>query len=135
MYKLEPVVAEGGKLIIHAPHLKQVSSTWGRYLERVGYHVADYFLKQMDRFKDVPRGVLAHSAHVKGLGTFENGVEKARIQVILATGIPEKMCRQLDLGYMDPDSIRLEDYRNREDEGILFVDHAGEVLHRLKSEE
>lgn len=135
MYKLEPVVAEGGKLIIYAPHLKQVSSTWGRYLERVGYHVADYFLKQMDRFKDVPRGVLAHSAHVKGLGTFENGVEKARIQVILATGIAEKMCRQLDLGYMDPASIRIEDYRNREDEGILFVDHAGEVLHRLKSEE
>ncbi len=135
MYKLEPVVAEGGKLIIYAPSLKEVSSTWGRYLEKVGYHVADYFLKQMDRFKDVPRGVLAHSAHVRGLGTFENGVEKPRIQVILATGIPEKMCRQLALGYMDPASIRLEDYQNREDEGVLFVDHAGEVLHRLKSEE
>ena len=135
MYKLEPVVAEGGKLIIYAPHLKEVSSTWGGYLEKVGYHVADYFLKQMDRFKDVPRGVLAHSAHVKGLGTFENGVEKPRIQVILATGIPEKMCRQLDLGYIDPASIRVEDYQNREDEGILFVDHAGEVLHRIRGEE
>jgi len=135
MYKLEPVVAEGGKLIIYAPHLKEVSSTWGGYLEKTGYHVADYFLKQMDRFKDVPRGVLAHSAHVKGLGTFENGVEIPRIQVVLATGIPEKMCRQIDLSFLDPASVRLEEYRNREDEGILFVDHAGEVLYRIRGDE
>ena len=45
------------------------------------------------------------------------------------------MCRQLDLGYMDPASLRIEEYQNREDEGILFVDHAGEVLHRVKGEE
>jgi nickel-dependent lactate racemase len=135
MYKLEPVVADGGRLIIYAPHLKEISSTWGRYLEQVGYHVAEYFLKQWDRFKDVPRGVLAHSAHVKGLGSYENGVEKPRIEVILATGIPEQMCRKLDLGYMDPANVRIEEYQNREAEGILFVDHAGEVLHRVKGEQ
>ncbi len=135
MYKLEPVVAEGGKLIIYAPHLKEISSTWGHYLERIGYHVRDYFLKQPDRFKDIPRGVMAHSAHVKGLGTFENGEEKPRIEVILATAISEQMCRRLNLGYMDPASIRIEEYRDRENEGILFVDHAGEVLHRLESDD
>jgi hypothetical protein len=32
---------------------------------------------------------------------------------------------------MDPDSIRLSDYMGREEEGILFVDQAGEILHRL----
>jgi nickel-dependent lactate racemase len=135
MYKLEPVVAAGGRLIIYAPHLKEVSSTWGRYLEQTGYHVAEYFLKQWDRFKDVPRGVLAHSAHVKGLGSYQDGVEKPRIQVILATGIPEQMCRKLDLGYMDPADVRIEEYQDREAEGILFVDHAGEVLHRVKGED
>ncbi len=135
MYKLEPVVADGGRLIIYAPHLKEVSSTWGRYLEQTGYHVAEYFLKQWDRFTDIPRGVLAHSAHVKGLGSYEDGVEKPRIQVILATGISEQMCRQLDLGYMDPAEVRMEEFHNREDQGILFVDHAGEVLHRVKGEE
>jgi len=135
MYKLEPVVSEGGRLIIYAPHLEKVSSTWGHYLEQTGYHVAEYFLKQWDRFKDVPRGVLAHSAHVKGLGSYEDGVEKPRIQVILATGIPERMCRKLDLGYMDPAEVRIEEYQDREDEGVLFVDHAGEVLHRVKGEE
>ena len=135
MYKLEPVVADGGRLIIYAPHLKEVSSTWGRYLERIGYHVAEYFLKQMERFRDFPRGVLAHSAHVSGLGTYENGVEKPRIQLILATGISEQRCRDLNLGYMDPATVRIEEYRDREAEGILFVDHAGEVLHRVKGEQ
>jgi nickel-dependent lactate racemase len=134
MYKLEPVVADGGKLIIYAPHLKEVSSTWGRYLEKTGYHVAEYFLKQWDRFRDVPRGVLAHSVHVKGLGSYENGVEKPRIEVILATGISEAMCRQLNLGYMDPGDVRIEEFQNREEEGVLFVDHAGEVLHRVREE-
>jgi lactate racemase len=134
MYKLEPVVADGGRLIIWAPHVKVISHSWGTHLERIGYHVRDYFLKQMDLFRGVPRGVLAHSTHVRGVGTFENGVERPRIDVVLATAIPEWMCRQVNLGYLDPASIRLEEYTGREDEGILFVDHAGEVLHRLESE-
>jgi len=133
MYKLEPVVAEGGCLIIYGPHIREISRTWGAQLERIGYHVRDYFLAQMGRFDDVPRGVLAHSTHVKGLGTYENGVERPRIEVILATGIPEELCRRVNLGYLDPASVRAEDYRGQEGEGILFVDHAGEILHRLRS--
>lgn len=134
MYKLEPVAADGGRLIIWAPHVKEISYTWGRYLERTGYHVRDYFLKQMASFRDVPRAVLAHSTHVRGVGTFEDGVEKPRIEVVLATAIPEWKCRQVNLGYLDPASIRIADYQGREDAGTLFVDHAGEVLHRLESE-
>jgi nickel-dependent lactate racemase len=134
MYKLEPVVAEGGRLIIYAPHLNEISSTWGKHLERVGYHVRDYFLAQMERFADVPRGVLAHSTHLKGQGTYVNGVEHPRVEVVLATAIPEETCRRVNLGYLDPASVRLADYQGREDEGVLFVDHAGEVLHRLEAE-
>ncbi len=134
MYKLEPVVAEGGRLIIYGPHIREISSTWGPHLTRIGYHVRDYFLKQMDRFCNVPRGVLAHSTHVKGLGVYENGIETPRIEVALATAIPEAKCRQVNLGYLDPASVRLEEYKGREDQGILFVDHAGEILHRLASE-
>ena len=102
MYKLEPVVADGGKLIIYAPHITEVSYTHGKVLDRIGYHVRDYFLKQMDKFKDIPRASLAHSTHVRGIGTFENGVEKPRVNVILATGIPKERCDKINLGYMDP---------------------------------
>lgn len=133
MYKLEQVVAPGGRLIIYAPHIKEVSRTWGAYMQKIGYHVVDYFLEQPDRFSDIPRGVLAHSTHVRGTGTMENGVEHPRIDVILASTLSAEECAAINLGYMDYRTIRLDDYRNREQEGILFVDHAGEILHRVKS--
>ena len=69
---------------------------------------------------------------MRGGGTYENGVEKPRIQVTLATQIPEAVCRGINLGYRDPATIRIEDYRDREDEGILYVPKAGEMLYRLK---
>lgn len=132
MYKLEPVVADGGELIIYAPHMHEVSVTHGKLIKEVGYHCRDYFTKQWDKFKHYPWGVLAHSTHVRGGGTYENGVEKCRVQVTLASQIPEKVCRQINLGYRDPESIEIEDYANREDEGILLVRKAGEQLYRLK---
>src|SRR4029078_13418548 len=77
MYKTEPAIADGGEVIIHAPHITEVSYTHGRLLDQVGYHVRDYFLKQWDRFKDVPGSILAHSTHVKGTGDYDaaTGVE------------------------------------------------------------
>jgi hypothetical protein len=86
----------------------------------------------MDRFKGIPRGVLAHSTHVRGTGTYENGIERPHANVVLATSIPRETCDRINLGYMDPSKIRLSDYMGREEEGILFVDHAGEILYRLE---
>lgn len=131
MYKLEPVVADGGELIIYAPHIREVSLVHGRLIGQIGYHTRDYFLKQWEKFKDVPWGVLAHSTHVRGIGTFEDGVEKPRVLVTLATAIPEDVCKAINLGYRDPTSIQIEDYQNKEDEGILYVQKAGEMLYRL----
>jgi len=134
MYKLEPVVADGGELIIYAPHITEVSYTHGHILDRIGYHCLDYFREQMDKFVDVPGGVMAHSTHVRGLGTYSGGTETPRIRVTLATGIPKERCDRICLGYVDPNTIRAADWINREDEGVLLVDHAGETLYRLKSE-
>ena len=131
MYKMEPVVADGGELIIYAPHMHEISVTHGKLIEQVGYHVRDYFTKQWDRFKDIPWGVLAHSTHVRGGGTFENGVEHPRVRVTLASGISEETCRRINLGYRDPASIDVESFANREDEGILLVRKSGEYLYRL----
>jgi len=133
MYKLEPVVEDGGKLIIYAPHITEVSYTHGRYIEQIGYHTRDYFLKQWDKFKDFPGAIIAHSTHVKGIGTFIDGVEKPRIEVILATGIDEERCKKINLGYVNPESLNIDEYRGREDEGILIVEKAGEILYKLKS--
>jgi len=135
MYKLEPVVADGGELIIYAPHMNEISVTHGRLIETIGYHVRDYFTKQPDRFRDVPRGVLAHSTHVRGSGTYENGIETPRIDVTLASGIPPDLCRRIGLGYRDPATIDVEAYADRESEGILLVRKAGEHLYRVDSPE
>ena len=136
MYKTEPVIADGGEVIIYAPQLIEVSYTHGKLIDQVGYHVRDYFLKQWDRFQDTPGSILAHSTHVKGAGTYDaaTGVETPRITVTLATGIPEDRCRRINLGYRDPREIDPNSWANREDEGLLLVRNAGETLYRLRDD-
>ena len=134
MYKLEPVVADGGELIIYAPHLHEISVTHGEHIRRIGYHCRDYFLKQWDKFKDEPWGTLAHSTHVHGIGTYDaqTGIETPRVRVTLATGLSEAQCREINLGYRDWRTIKPEDFAHREAEGILYVPKAGERLYHLR---
>jgi nickel-dependent lactate racemase len=134
MYKMEPAVADGGEVIIYAPHIDEVSYSHGDLIDEIGYHCRDYFLKQWRRFCGYPGGVLAHSTHVKGLGTYDaqTGVETPRITVTLATGIPRERCRRINLGYRDPATIDLAEWEGREAEGILVVPRAGEMLYRLR---
>jgi hypothetical protein len=108
MYKLEPVVADGGQLVIYAPHIDAVS------------------------YSHVSWGVVSHSTLVKGAGTYVDGIETPRVRVDVATRISPELCRKLNLGYVDPESVRFEDWIGRESEGILFVPKAGEMLYRLK---
>jgi lactate racemase len=131
MYKTEPAIADGGEVIIYAPHITEISYTHGKLIDQVGYHVRDYFLKQWDRFKDIPGSILAHSTHVKGTGTYDaaSGIERPRIQVTLATGIPEERCHRVNLGYADYRKIDPHEWQGREHEGILLVPHAGEMLY------
>ena len=131
MYKLEPVVADGGELVIYAPHLREISQVHGALIRRIGYHCRDYFLKQWERFSALPWGVLAHSTHVHGIGTYEAGIEARRVRVTLASQIAPEVCAAINLGYRDPDSLQLADYAQREAEGILLVPKAGERLFHL----
>jgi hypothetical protein len=134
MYKMEPVIADGGEVVIYAPHIDEISYTHGEIIKRIGYHVRDYFVKQWKQFKDEPWGVLAHSTHARGIGEYdaETRIETPRVKVTLATGIPKEVCDTINLGYLDPNSIDISDWENREDEGILVVHRAGEMLYRLR---
>jgi nickel-dependent lactate racemase len=135
MYKTEPIVADGGEVIIYAPHITEISYTHGKLIDEVGYHVRDYFVGQWERFKHIPGGILAHSTHVKGQGTFDTAsrIETPRIQVTLATSIPEERCRRVNLGYADYRAIDPQAWAGREAEGVLLVPHAGEMLYRGES--
>lgn len=132
MYKVEPVIADGGEVIIYAPHITEFSYTHGRTLAQIGYHVRDYFVKQWDRFQGYPGGVLAHSTHLRGIGTYDPAAgEQPRIRVTLATGISAEACRAHNLEYADPASIRPAEWANRETDGVLMLPKAGEILYRL----
>lgn len=129
-YKVEPVVADGGEVVLYAPHVTEIASSHPEIYE-VGYHCRDYFTEQWDRFRHVHWGVLAHSTHLRGAGTYDagTGVERLRVQVTLATAIPEEVCRAVNLGYRDPASIDPAAFAA--DPGTLVVPRAGETLFRL----
>ena len=130
-YKLEPIVADGGEVIIYAPHITQISVMHPQIAE-IGYHCRDYFLGQWDRFRDRPWGDLAHSTHLRGQGTWDpDHGEQDRVTVTLATGIPEEIVRSVNLNYLDPATVDIATYEADPD---TFVEpHAGEVLYRLQS--
>jgi len=132
MYKLEAAVALGGEVVIYAPHLEVVSHVHGKYIYEVGYHILPYFLNDWERFKNIPLGVLAHSTHLRGSGMMEKGIEKPNVRVTLASKISAEDCAKLNLGYIDPLKINVDKWKDREDEGVLYVPKAGEILFRMK---
>jgi nickel-dependent lactate racemase len=133
MYKLEPAVAVGGEVVIYAPHLNVVSHVHGKYIYEIGYHILPYFLNAWERFKHIPLGVLAHSTHVRGSGVMENGIEKPNVRVTLSSKISAEDCARLNLGYLDPAKVNVDEWKNREGKGILYVPRAGEMLYRVKN--
>lgn len=129
-YKVEPIVADGGQVVIYAPHIREVSAMHPRLVE-IGYHCRDYFLGQWDRFRDTPWGDLAHSTHLRGAGTYDPvGGERLRVTVTLATGIPEDVVRAINLDHLDPAEVDPERWAG--EPGTLVVPEAGEVLYRLR---
>jgi nickel-dependent lactate racemase len=128
-YKVEPIVADGGEVILYAPHVTQLAAMHPE-IEEIGYHCRDYFIGQWDHFRDLHWGVLAHSTHLRGAGTWDPATgEHLRVRVTLATGIPEDVVRRANLGYLDPATVDLAAYD--EDPGTLVIPNAGEILHRL----
>lgn len=131
MYKTEPAVADGGEVVIYAPHVTEVSYTHGALIDEVGYHCRDYFVHQWERFKKYPGGILAHSTHLAGLGTFDPScaLETPRIRVTLATGIPRERCERINLGCLDPATIDIAEWQSHAN--WLVVPRAGEFLYRV----
>ncbi|WP_432536953.1 lactate racemase domain-containing protein [Kineococcus arenarius] len=129
-YKLEPVVADGGEVVLYAPHVTEISVTHQEIYD-IGYHCRDYFVKQWDRFKHVHWGVLAHSTHLRGGGTYDDvHGERCRVDVTLVTGIAPEKVLGANLGCIRPEEFDLASCEA--DPQTLVVPNAGEVLFRLR---
>jgi nickel-dependent lactate racemase len=135
MYKLDPVVADGGEIVIYAPRLAELSRMHGAFIRELGYHVLEYFTSRWERFSSYPWGVMAHSTHVRGRGTYDaaSGIERPRIRVTLSTALPESLCREIGLGYLDPASPEIARLLAGDDPDTFVVRRAGETLYRLES--
>jgi hypothetical protein len=133
MYKMEPAMADGGEVIIYAPHVNDVSRVHGELIEGIGYHCRDYFVEQWPRFSRYPGGILAHSTHLKGAGIYDaaSSVETPRVNVTLATGITPERCARINLGFVDHRSIHRDDWPTDVGNDTLMVPRAGEVLYRV----
>jgi nickel-dependent lactate racemase len=128
-YKVEPVVADGGEVVLYAPHITEIAAMHPALMD-IGYHCRDFFLQNWERYRHYPRGQLAHSTHLFGAGTYdpEHG-ERQRVRVTLATGIPEAVVKRANLGYLNPASVNPDEWET--DPLALVVPDAGEVLYRL----
>lgn len=131
MYKVEPAIADGGEVIIYAPHVKEFAFSHPE-LEQIGYHCMPFFIEQWDKYGHFPGGLLAHSTHLRGQGTYSaEAGEQCRITVTLATGISEERCRAMNLNYADPATLDIDGFP-KDDDDYLFIPHAGEMLFRVK---
>jgi len=129
-YKLGGIIEEGGELIIYAPHLRSISETHGRLIEKYGYAPLDR-VREMVALSTELRdnlAVAAHLAHVSYAGQRdEMGRIIPRYQITMASALDEATCRRVHLGFMDHRLFRREDYEN--DPDTLVVERAGRDLY------
>jgi nickel-dependent lactate racemase len=132
-YKLGGIIEKGGELIIYAPHLKNISETHGRLIEKYGYAPLDRVREMVALNEDLRKNlcVAAHLAHVSYAGDMdEGGRVHARYRITLASALDEETCRRVHLGYMDYRKFRREDYES--DADTLIVERAGRDLYLIE---
>ena len=129
-YKLGGIIEEGGELIIYAPHLRAISETHGRLIEKYGYAPLDRVREMVALSSELQNNlaVAAHLAHVSYAGQRdESGRVIPRYRITLASALDEETCRRVHLGFMDYREFRREDYED--DVDTLVVDRAGRDLY------
>jgi nickel-dependent lactate racemase len=129
-YKLGGIIEESGELIIYAPHLRAISETHGRLIEKYGYAPLDRVREMVALSSELQNNlaVAAHLAHVSYAGQRdESGRVIPRYRITLASALDEETCRRVHLGFMDYREFRREDYED--DVDTLVVERAGRDLY------
>jgi len=129
-YKLGGIIEEGGELIIYAPHLRTISETHGRLIEKYGYAPLDRVREMVALSTELQSNlaVAAHLAHVSYAGQRdETGRVVPRYRITMASALDEETCRRVHLGFMDHRKFRREVYEN--DANTLVVERAGRDLY------
>ena len=129
-YKLGGIIEAGGELIIYAPHLRTISETHGRLIEKYGYAPLDRVREMVALSTELQANlaVAAHLAHVSYAGQRDQeGRIVPRYRITMASALDEATCRRVNLGFMDHRKFHLEDYEK--DPETLVVNRAGRDLY------
>jgi len=129
-YKLGGIIEEGGELIIYAPHLRSISETHGRLIEKYGYAPLDRVREMVALSTELQNNlaVAAHLAHVSYAGKRDpEGRVVPRYRITMASALDQDTCRRVNLGFMDHRDFRREDYED--DPNTLVVERAGRDLY------
>jgi len=132
-YKLGGIIDEGGELIIYAPHLRSISETHGKLIEKYGYAPLDRVREMVALSTELQSNlaVAAHLAHVSYAGSRDaEGRVVPRYRITMASALDEETCRRVNLGFMDHRQFRRENYEN--DPDTLVVDRAGRDLYLVQ---
>jgi nickel-dependent lactate racemase len=132
-YKLGGIIEEGGELIIYAPQLTQISATHGKLIEKYGYAPLEAVREMVEGSPELRANlaIAAHLAHVAYGGSRNaEGHVVPRFRIVLASAVPEDVCRRVNLGYMDPRTFNRANYEN--DPDTLIVEDAGRDLYLVK---
>ena len=132
-YKLGGIIEEGGELIIYAPHLRSISETHGKLIEKYGYAPLDRVREMVALSSELQSNlaVAAHLAHVSYAGKRDaEGHVIPRYRITMASALDEDTCRRVNLGFMDHRQFRRENYEN--DPDTLVVDRAGRDLYLVQ---
>jgi len=128
-YKLGAIIEEGGELVIYAPHLKGISTTHGRLIEKYGYAPLEQVREMVDGSDELSANlcVAAHLAHVSYGSRLADGKIAPRYAITLASAIPADVCARVKLGYAPLASIDVD--AARRDPDTLVVENAGRDLY------
>ena len=132
-YKLGGIIAEGGEMLIYAPHLRAISETHGLLIEKYGYAPLDRVREMVALSTELRANlaVAAHLAHVSYAGQRnEAGRVIPRYGITMASALDEATCRRVNLGFMDHRVFRREDYEC--DPDTLVVERAGRDLYLVE---
>jgi len=133
-YRLGNVIEPDGELIIFAPRLRCISDTHGAAIEKFGGYTPLENVKELVAASGELQAnlcVAAHLAHVSYAGMKNaDGSFGLRYRITLASQVDPETCRRVNLGYLDPENFRREDYAA--DADTLVVDRAGRDLYLVE---
>ena len=134
MYKLEPAVADGGEVVIYAPHITEVSYTHGALIDEIGYHCRDYFLGAVGALPRLP-GRRAGALDAREGPRHVRRGDRRRDAAHPGDAGHGHSARSAAAGSTSATwtrpAIGVDDWQGREAEGVLVVPRAGEMLYRL----